>query len=102
MKKFFEPVIIRRMEHIQDAEKKKYYMSLVESNQRGNFGGEVWWQNSRLVHSVLLSSYAISTLLSYKLSYIFSIIDVSWAIFVGVIHYSKLCPALICNIQVNA
>lgn len=49
---------------------------LVFSNDRGNFGGGVWWQLPRVVHGLLMLCYAGFALADVESAYIFAIADV--------------------------
>lgn len=52
----------------------------VLSNEKGNFGGPVWWQIPRIVHATLLLCYAGFALANYEFAYIFAIVDVAIAV----------------------
>lgn len=91
VKKLIEPKLIQSMDKTENEKLKSYIAGIIEENKFGNFGGPVWWQNSRLVHSTSLLLYSILTFFSFEYSYIFTIIDVSWAICVGIIHFRSPC-----------
>ena len=52
----------------------------VLSNEKGNFGGPVWWQLPRIVHAILLLCYAGFALSKYEFAYIFALVDVGIAV----------------------
>lgn len=58
-----------------------------ESVQYGNFGGPVWWNTSRFVHSFSLMTYSVLTWCDVDYAYIAAIVDVAWAVSVGVVHF---------------
>jgi len=96
VKKLTEPKLIQIMDETENEKLKSYIAGIIEENKFGNFGGPVWWQNSRLIHSTSLFLYSILTFCSFEYSYIFTIIDVLWAISVGIIHFH--CP---CKIDIE-
>lgn len=54
----------------------------------GNFGGVVWWQLPRLLHSIMLISFACATLIRYSKAYMFILADLVVAITSGLVYYS--------------
>jgi hypothetical protein len=46
------------------------------STKRGFFGGNVWWNNTRPIHSLLYGLFALEAIKSNKDSYKFLLIDV--------------------------
>ena len=49
----------------------------------GFFGGDVWWNNLRLVHAFLYLSFSISAFVKYNYSWVFLLVDV----LIGIISF---------------
>lgn len=55
----------------------------------GAFGGNVWWNNLRLLHSIIYLLFAISAMLRIKWSWIFLLADILIGILAFTYHYTK-------------
>ena len=63
------------------------YLFIFGKSTIGAFGGPIWWNNFRLVHSIIYFIFAICAILKKRWSYIILILDVIIAITVFTIHY---------------
>ena len=60
--------------------------------QHGNFGGVVWWQWPRLLHSCMLLTCAVLTFADWEYAYVFACLDIAIGIVSGAIYYG-FCSA---------
>ena len=78
-----------------DATEREKLVQRRETVRYGNFGGVVWWQGGRVVHSCLLLLYAGLTLLGERFAYLFLIADLTYGAFAGALYYATgraACP----------
>ena len=80
------PSLRERSAQAKGAEKAALEKQLYEI-EHGNFGGRVWWQPHRAVHGTLLVVYAALTYASVPYAFVAALIDVGYAIVVGVLYY---------------
>ena len=66
------------------------YLFLFGKSKTGAFGGKIWWNDMRLVHSIIYFAFAISAIMRKSWSWMFLAVDVLIGVSAFSIHYSKL------------
>ena len=82
-----EPIIEENLKNSLDPLEIRKLDKILNNISYGRFGGKVWWHWPRPIHGTLLITCGITTLIKYKLAYVFAIIDVLFAICVGFYYY---------------
>ena len=60
-----------------------------KGTDRGVFGGIIWWNNLRLIHSLIYGLFAYMAFTQNKLAYIPLLVDVIIGISSFLLHYIK-------------
>lgn len=64
-----------------------FAITYLKGNKIGAFGGKVWWQNLRIVHSLLYLLFAIYALQKKRFSYMVLVFDLLLGIFAFINNY---------------
>ena len=60
---------------------------LFSKKKVGAFGGEVWWNNMRLVHSIVYLVFAICAIMKKSWSWLILLLDVVIGLLAFLLHY---------------
>ena len=89
LKKRREDYLYHVLENTVENEEIEELQMMLTETAYGNFGGPVWWQWLRLVHSSCILLYVNLTVYRWKYAFLFSWIDTITAIVAGLVYYNR-------------
>ena len=63
------------------------YTFLFSKKTVGAFGGKVWWNNMRLVHSIIYLAFSFSAIMQKRWSWLILVLDVFIGLGAFLVHY---------------
>jgi len=66
------------------------YTFLFSKKKLGAFGGNVWWNDMRLVHSIIYLIFSVCAIMKKSYSWVFLILDVFIGLCAFLFHYFKI------------